>query len=120
MEPDFDRFIEAEAVLITGPTAGGKSTLALDIAERVSRAGRDAIIVNADSMQVYEGLHILTARPDERDEARCRHLLYGHADPVGSLFDGAMVEGSIEYPGWSFGRRNPHIHRGNGALFSRR
>ncbi|WP_138934007.1 tRNA (adenosine(37)-N6)-dimethylallyltransferase MiaA [Roseovarius arcticus] len=60
-------------VLIAGPTASGKSALALEIAERFG--GR---IINADSMQVYAGWRVLTARPTQADEARAPHALYGH------------------------------------------
>ena len=62
-------------ILIAGPTASGKSALALDVAER-----RGGIIVNADSMQVYRDLRILTSRPSPDDERRTPHLLYGHVD----------------------------------------
>ena len=62
-----------DAVLIAGPTASGKSKLALELAERLNGA-----VVNADSMQVYKELRILTARPSEQDEACVPHLLYGH------------------------------------------
>ena len=65
------------AVLIAGPTASGKSSLALIEADRVKRAGLRPIIVNADSMQVYRELRIISARPDEEDEARVPHVLYG-------------------------------------------
>lgn len=68
----------ARAVLIAGPTAGGKSPAALDLAEEAERSGRGAWIVNADSMQVYDALRVLTARPAQADEARARHRLYGH------------------------------------------
>lgn len=61
------------AVLIAGPTASGKSALALDIARRFG-----GVIINADSMQVYAELRILTARPDADDEAAAPHRLYGH------------------------------------------
>nr|WP_244635822.1 tRNA (adenosine(37)-N6)-dimethylallyltransferase MiaA [Chthonobacter albigriseus] len=61
------------AVLIAGPTASGKSALAMAVAERI-----DGVIVNADSMQVYRELRILTARPTTADEARVPHRLYGH------------------------------------------
>lgn len=61
------------AVLIAGPTASGKSALALQVAERLG-----GIVINADSMQVYRELRILTARPDADDEARVDHRLYGH------------------------------------------
>jgi tRNA dimethylallyltransferase len=63
------------AILIAGPTASGKSGLALRLAERLGRP-----IVNADSMQVYRDLAILTARPSPKDEARAQHLLFGHVD----------------------------------------
>ena len=59
-------------ILIAGPTASGKSALALAIAERVG-----GVIINADSMQVYRELRILTARPGPEDEARAPHKLYG-------------------------------------------
>ena len=65
------------AVLIAGPTASGKSSLALIEADRVKRAGLRPIIVNADSMQVYRELRIISARPNEEDEARVPHVLYG-------------------------------------------
>ncbi len=63
------------AVLIAGPTASGKSALALDLAETIG-----GTIVNADSMQVYRNLRIITARPTPDDEARVPHRLYGHVD----------------------------------------
>lgn len=61
--------------LIAGPTASGKSALALALAER--RAGT---IINADSAQVYKDLRIVTARPSEEDEALVPHRLYGFRD----------------------------------------
>jgi tRNA dimethylallyltransferase len=61
------------AILIAGPTASGKSHLALDLARR-----RGGVIVNADSMQVYAELRILSARPAPEDEAAVPHRLYGH------------------------------------------
>ncbi|WP_308914952.1 tRNA (adenosine(37)-N6)-dimethylallyltransferase MiaA [Jannaschia sp. LMIT008] len=59
-------------VLIAGPTASGKSALALKIAERGGR------IVNADAMQVFADWRILTARPGPAEIARAPHALYGH------------------------------------------
>ncbi|MHC5652726.1 tRNA (adenosine(37)-N6)-dimethylallyltransferase MiaA [Stappia sp. ICDLI1TA098] len=61
--------------LIAGPTASGKSALAVALAERDG-----SIVVNADSMQVYRDLNVLTARPEADDLARAPHLLYGHVD----------------------------------------
>lgn len=60
------------ALIVTGPTASGKSALAMDLAERL-----DGVIINADSMQTYQELRVLTARPSPDDEARVPHLLYG-------------------------------------------
>ncbi|MCB1547793.1 MAG: tRNA (adenosine(37)-N6)-dimethylallyltransferase MiaA [Hyphomicrobiaceae bacterium] len=62
-----------QAVLIAGPTASGKSALAVEIA-----AARNGIVINADSMQVYRELRIVTARPSAGDEALVPHRLYGH------------------------------------------
>jgi tRNA dimethylallyltransferase len=60
------------AILIAGATASGKSRLALALAERLG-----GVVINADSMQVYRELSILTARPTAEDEARAPHALYG-------------------------------------------
>jgi len=63
------------AILIAGPTASGKSAVALALAERLG-----GTIINADSMQIYKDLRILSARPSSEDEARVPHVLYGHVD----------------------------------------
>ncbi|MEM7719794.1 MAG: tRNA (adenosine(37)-N6)-dimethylallyltransferase MiaA [Pseudomonadota bacterium] len=60
-------------VLIAGPTACGKSALALEIAAKGGRT-----IVNADALQVFADWRVLTARPSVADEAACPHALYGH------------------------------------------
>ncbi len=60
------------ALLVAGPTASGKSALALALAERLG-----GTVINADSMQVYAELRVLTARPTPADEARVPHALYG-------------------------------------------
>lgn len=62
-------------ILIAGPTASGKSALALRLAEQLG-----GTIVNADSMQVYRDLRVITARPRPEEEARVPHRLYGHVD----------------------------------------
>jgi tRNA dimethylallyltransferase len=64
-----------KTILIAGPTASGKSALALELAEQIG-----ATIVNADSMQVYGDLRIITARPTPAEEERAPHRLYGHVD----------------------------------------
>ena len=60
-------------VLIAGPTASGKSALALHLAQT-----QGGVIVNADALQVYGCWRLLTARPGAEDEARAPHRLYGH------------------------------------------
>lgn len=60
-------------VLIAGPTASGKSALALAIAEQ-----QGGVVVNADASQIYDCWRIVTARPDAEEEARAPHALYGH------------------------------------------
>lgn len=74
------------AVLIAGPTASGKSALALDVARQI-----DGIVVNTDSMQVYAGLAVLTAQPSDEDLAAAPHSLYGHVDPAEPYSTGAWL-----------------------------
>ncbi|MDP9196794.1 MAG: tRNA (adenosine(37)-N6)-dimethylallyltransferase MiaA [Pseudomonadota bacterium] len=66
----------SEIILVGGPTASGKSALALDLARR-----ENGVIINADSMQVYAGLPILTACPSAKDMKATSHRLYGVLDP---------------------------------------
>ena len=66
---------QVSAILIAGPTASGKSALALRLARALG-----GVVINADSMQVYRDLRVLTARPDREDEAKVPHWLFGHID----------------------------------------
>ena len=75
------------ALLIAGPTASGKSHLALGVAERLG-----GVLVNSDSMQVYRDLRILTARPSAADEARMPHYLFGHVDGSVNYSVGRYIE----------------------------
>ena len=75
-----------EAVLIAGPTASGKSALALELAQKTG-----GVVINADSMQVYRDLRVITARPTPEDEARVPHRLYGHVDAGVNFSAGAWV-----------------------------
>ncbi len=70
---DIDNIPADRPVLIAGPTASGKSELALRIAERDG-----GVIINADASQVYDCWRVVTARPSAQDESRAPHLLYGH------------------------------------------
>ncbi|MGC2125581.1 MAG: isopentenyl transferase family protein, partial [Xanthobacteraceae bacterium] len=65
----------SKPILIAGPTASGKSALALALAEKFG-----GMIINADSMQVYRDLRVITARPTADEERRALHRLYGHVD----------------------------------------
>ena len=62
-------------MLIAGPTGSGKSVLAIELARAAG-----GVVINADSMQVYRDLRILTARPTADQEAQAPHRLYGHVD----------------------------------------
>lgn len=66
--------------LIAGPTASGKSALAVALANSLIQTGRDAIVVNADASQVYADLAILSARPTDDEMAGVPHRLFGHVD----------------------------------------
>ena len=74
------------AVLIAGPTASGKSALALELAQATG-----GVIINADSMQVYRDLRVITARPTRDEEARVAHRLYGHVDAAVNFSAGSWV-----------------------------
>jgi tRNA dimethylallyltransferase len=74
-------------LLIHGPTASGKTELAIALARRL-----DGEVVNADSMQVYADLRVLTARPTEAEEADAPHHLFGHVDPARRYSTGQWLE----------------------------
>lgn len=74
------------AILIHGPTASGKTQISLDLAARLNGE-----IVNADSMQVYKGLRVLTARPTDAEIARAPHHLFGYRDPSETGSAGAWL-----------------------------
>jgi tRNA dimethylallyltransferase len=76
----------SKAVLIAGPTASGKSALALALAQKTG-----GVVINADSMQVYRDLRIITARPTPQEEAQVPHRLYGHVDAAVNFSAGSWV-----------------------------
>ena len=88
-------------MLIAGPTASGKSALALEIAD-----AQGGVIINADASQVFDGWRVLTARPSREDEAQARHELYGHVPFDASYSVGQwlrdvtpfFVPGAVERP----------------------
>jgi tRNA dimethylallyltransferase len=79
------------AVLIAGPTASGKSRLAVDLA-----CERGGVVINADSMQVYGELRVLTARPSPEDEGEVPHRLYGHVAASARYSVGAWLRDVAE------------------------
>ncbi|KWV92852.1 tRNA (adenosine(37)-N6)-dimethylallyltransferase MiaA [Erythrobacter sp. YT30] len=66
--------------LIAGPTASGKSAMAVDLAKALKKAGQTAVIINADSAQVYSDLAVLSARPTEKEMGGIEHRLFGEWD----------------------------------------
>ena len=74
-------------VIIAGPTASGKSALAVDVAQAF-----DGVVINADSMQVYRELRVITARPSAAEEASAPHRLYGVLDAGTRCSAGRWVE----------------------------
>ena len=73
-----------KVALIAGPTASGKSALALAIAD-----AHNGVVINADSAQVYADLRILTARPSAEEEASAPHRLFGHVDAADATYSAA-------------------------------
>jgi tRNA dimethylallyltransferase len=77
---------DSKAVLIAGPTASGKSALAIALAQKTG-----GIVINADSMQVYRDLRVITARPTVDEEAAVPHRLYGRVDAAVNFSAGSWV-----------------------------
>jgi tRNA dimethylallyltransferase len=75
------------AILIAGPTASGKSGLAIKLARRLG-----GVVINCDSMQVYRDLHILSARPSTTDEREAPHLLFGYVDAARNFSVGLWLD----------------------------
>ncbi|HEX2351594.1 MAG TPA: tRNA (adenosine(37)-N6)-dimethylallyltransferase MiaA [Xanthobacteraceae bacterium] len=101
------------AVLIAGPTASGKSALALALAEALG-----GTIINADAMQVYRDLRIVTARPTPEEEARAPHLLYGHVDAAENYSVGRWcVDASAALAAVEREGRLPILAGGTGLYF---
>jgi tRNA dimethylallyltransferase len=78
---------EVHAVLIAGPTASGKSNCAIELARE-----SNGVVINADSMQVYRDLPILSARPTPEETAQAPHLLFGHVGAERNYSVGQWLE----------------------------
>lgn len=108
-EQAIDAAADDRPVLIAGPTASGKSGLALEIARR-----HGGVVVNADALQVYANWRILTARPSPEDDAAVPHRLYGHVAPDAPYSAGHWLREVAELPP---GPR-PIVVGGTGLYFS--
>jgi len=108
-----DRATGERAILIAGPTASGKSALALDLAKRLN-----GVIINADSMQLYEDLRLVSARPSAVEEASVPHRLYGVLSAETAFSTGAwlrLAKSELE-TAWSNGQM-PILVGGTGLYF---
>lgn len=99
------------AVLIAGPTASGKSALGIKLAQALG-----GVVINADSMQVYRDLRVITARPTPDEEAQAPHKLYGHVDAAVNYSVGRYVTDAVAVLGMLEGR-TPIFVGGTGLYF---
>ena len=102
----------SKAVLIAGPTASGKSALALDLAQK-----HGATVINTDSMQVYRDLRVLTARPTVEEEALAPHRLYGHVDAAVNFSAGSFVADAAKVLGAARAQGRVPIFVGGSGLY---
>ena len=82
---------QSKIILISGPTASGKSSFAIKIAKKINGE-----IINADSMQVYKQLKILTARPNKEDQKDIKHHMYGVVDLNKKFSTGQWLKTAIK------------------------
>ena len=108
---DISSISPEQPVLIAGPTASGKSALALDIAQ-----AQGGVIINADASQVFEGWRVLTARPSAKEESRAPHRLYGHVPFEASYSAGAWLRDLV--PLLNDTGNRPIIVGGTGLYFA--
>ena len=99
-------------MLIAGPTASGKSALALELAQT-----NDAVIINTDSMQVYRDLRVLTARPTPAEEAGVPHRLYGHVDAAMNFSAGAWLADAADVLAEARAQKRLPIFVGGSGLY---
>jgi len=103
-----------DAILITGPTASGKSALAVRLA-----AEHGGVVINADSMQVYDTLSILTARPQPEDMNGVEHRLYGHVPAAGAYSTGEWLREATALVGELRERNKLPVFVGGTGLYFR-
>ncbi|MGF9756395.1 tRNA (adenosine(37)-N6)-dimethylallyltransferase MiaA [Microvirga sp. 0TCS3.31] len=104
--------VRVGAVLIAGPTASGKSALGIRLAQALN-----GVVINADSMQVYRDLRVITARPTPDEEAQAPHRLYGHVDAAVNFSVGRYVADAITVLQELHGSKLPIFVGGTGLYF---
>src|SRR5579859_591509 len=103
---------DISAVLIAGPTASGKSALALALARKTG-----GVVINTDSMQVYRDLRVLTARPSAEEETEVPHRLFGHVDAAVNFSAGAWVTDATKVLGEARAQNRLPIFVGGSGLY---
>jgi tRNA dimethylallyltransferase len=83
--------LKSKIILISGPTASGKSNFAIKLAKKINGE-----IINADSMQIYKELNILSARPNPKDYQKIKHHLYGFHNVKKNFSTGDWLKLAIE------------------------
>ena len=99
-------------MLIAGPTASGKSALALELAQKTG-----GVVINTDSMQVYRDLRVITARPTAPEEALTPHRLYGRVDAAVNFSAGAWVADAAKMLAEAEAAKRPPIFVGGSGLY---
>jgi tRNA dimethylallyltransferase len=113
-QPTLQRVSNPVATLIAGPTASGKSALALELARATG-----GIVINADSMQVYRDLRVITARPTPDEEVAVPHRLYGHVDAAVNFSAGAWVVDAASALAAAHAQNRLAIFTGGSGLYFR-
>ena len=106
--------MEPRIWLIAGPTASGKSALALRLAREIG-----AEIVNADALQLYADLRLLTARPSPEEEAQAPHHLFGTVDAAEGWSVGRWLRAAVALTGEIAARSRPTVIVGGTGLYFR-
>jgi len=105
--------LKSKIILIAGPTASGKSNFSLKLAKKINGE-----IINADSMQIYKQLQILTARPKKKDLKKIKHHLYGFCDVKKNYSTGEWLKEVIKKISYIRKRKKiPIIVGGTGLYF---
>ena len=104
---------KSKIILIYGPTASGKSAFAIKVAKKINGE-----IINADSMQIYKQLEILTARPKKKDQKNIKHHLYGFQNVKKKFSTGVWLKLAQEkIKEIQKKKQNPYFGRGYRSLF---